>query len=754
MPQELTQKAVNTFVKGLITEANELTFPPDASVDELNCELERSGNRRRRLGFQIEDNDTPSSWSLRNDLISSVNYWDNVGGSPGLTFIVFQRGRDLYFYEQGVEPLSEATVKESYSSSTVYSINMNRFKNPRGNGPQASAVQAAAVNGVLVVTSPDINAFYVERDQDDGTFTETEISFRIRDFGYASENREDFDLEKSYYTDLGQTVAETIEADFDTAARTYDTLNSGWVRDSGGKGLKPLKQYQDERDDKFPPLNRPWFIGKDSNGDFDVDEFRRVQGGTTIIPNGHYIANLYQFNRTQLAGVDLKLRSLRSDVERVVERSRFKTVAAYAGRSFFSGMESKSNGNRVYFSQLLDDIKKVGDCFQINDPTAENENVLLDTDGGFVSIPEAKNILRLHVFGPRLYVFAENGVWAISGVDDVFRATEYAVSKVTQFGLNNFGSFVSADGRPYWWSKFGIHALVEDQLGQVREQNISINTVQTFFQEIAPDSRDKVVSGYDYINRKIFWLYPDNDETVTYKRNRILIFDEQLGAFYPWRVEDDNIEGSYILGIINYEVASYTSQVVGVRNEDDDVVVSSSGDVRANAFLQGFDTPTALKFIVRKNDNTVTFGQFSDISFRDWGAVNYSSFVVTGYDFMGDLTRQKNALYITAFLERTETGFTLSGGEYSPTRPSGCTVKTFWDFNTTSTTAQQAYRLKYPVVVDPDDPSIFDYPETVVSTRLKVRGRGRSMNIRFEGEDGKDFNLLGWEIIGARNPRV
>ena len=90
MTQQLTQKAVNTFVRGLVTEANELTFPENASVDELNCELERAGNRRRRLGFKIEDNDTPSTWTIRDNLLSSVNYWDNVGGAPGLTYIVFK----------------------------------------------------------------------------------------------------------------------------------------------------------------------------------------------------------------------------------------------------------------------------------------------------------------------------------------------------------------------------------------------------------------------------------------------------------------------------------------------------------------------------------------------------------------------------------------------------------------------------------------------------------------------------------------
>ncbi len=41
MAQSLSQKAVNNFVRGLVTEAAELTFPEGASVDELNCDLRK-----------------------------------------------------------------------------------------------------------------------------------------------------------------------------------------------------------------------------------------------------------------------------------------------------------------------------------------------------------------------------------------------------------------------------------------------------------------------------------------------------------------------------------------------------------------------------------------------------------------------------------------------------------------------------------------------------------------------------------------
>ena len=44
MAQRASQKPTVQFNKGLVTEAGELTFPEGASVDELNCSLERDGS--------------------------------------------------------------------------------------------------------------------------------------------------------------------------------------------------------------------------------------------------------------------------------------------------------------------------------------------------------------------------------------------------------------------------------------------------------------------------------------------------------------------------------------------------------------------------------------------------------------------------------------------------------------------------------------------------------------------------------------
>jgi len=102
----------------------------------------------------------------------------------------------------------------------------------------------------------------------------------------------------------------------------------------------------------------------------------------------------------------------------------------------------------------------------------------------------------------------------------------------------------------------------------------------------------------------------------------------------------------------------------------------------------------------------------------------------------------------------TEEGWTSTESGYEPIRPSGLLVSAYWDFSTTaSSVAQQAYRYKQTPVVNPADLTEFGYPDTVITSRLKLRGRGRSVRLRFDSEQGKDFVLIGYGVVNATNQR-
>jgi len=63
-PQQYSQKTVNTFIKGLYTEASVMTYPENTSSDELNFDLLIDGTRRRRRGIAYESNYQNSSFTV------------------------------------------------------------------------------------------------------------------------------------------------------------------------------------------------------------------------------------------------------------------------------------------------------------------------------------------------------------------------------------------------------------------------------------------------------------------------------------------------------------------------------------------------------------------------------------------------------------------------------------------------------------------------------------------------------------------
>ena len=825
MPQSLNQKTVNNFVKGLITEAAELTFPEGASVNELNCDLRRDGSRRRRESLTLESNSILSSFTISDTELFNTGNWVNVNGNASLEFLAVQKGNTLYFYNKAELPYSGQIVSGSVALSD------HEFAGSVGSNN--SKCQFASINGTLIVSSEAINTIVVSWD---GTsLSVATISFKTRDFEWQ-----------------GNTDSYS-EPRLSNANRDYDTANSGWV---GSKGAAALATYKAANSNQLPPLTHPWYAGKDADNAFDAAEWALVYAGSSLTGNGHFVLDFFS--------------KVRSGLPTEVEASRFKSVASFSGRVFYGGLTSAKHAGTIVFSRLVEDNADLGKCYQQNDPTSEYFSDLLATDGGFINIPDAVNIQLLYPFRSSLFVFAENGVWQITGVDGIFSATAYGVNRVSSIGLANPQSFIQAEGLPFWWSRFGIHTLSMDSVsGQGSEQNLTITSIQTFWDAIDTDAKSKVTAVYDSINKKIYWAYPNNGETVSSKLNNILVLDLTLQAFYPWKVSDEASSSSCIVGVAFYsgfgaaeldldvvasqQVATTTTYAITVasvggsnyfhvdgtshpvlnlvrgstyifdvsnasndghplrfKNSDDSsyttgvVVSGTQGQSNAKVTLTvATDAPSSLKYyctahgnsmgntinvttstdlndvvqgdddiistqvsdfttgdpalvlLVRNgSDNKLTMATFSGDSFLDWGTQNYSSFAESGYDFSGDLILKKNAPYLAVYSRLTETGFTVKAdGGYTSNRSSSLLVSSAWDFNETFGAAQQAYRFKFPIIVDPENLSTFTYPEDVITTRLKVRGHGRSVRLRYESEQGKDFILLGWGLVIGRNTR-
>jgi hypothetical protein len=294
----------------------------------------------------------------------------------------------------------------------------------------------------LVVASEAIETFYLTLDNTTNTLTGHRIAFRVRDFEHQS--------------DL-TTISDYLPVAGSQPERWYDSKNAGWVDARGNAALDAMLAFRN----MWPPLSHPWYSGKDSSGEFSIAEWERIYGGTSIVSNGHYILDFFNKNRADASGIP--------GLTPEIEPSRFRTVTSYAGRVWYAGLGSGSNSGSILYSRIIESIKvteetsALGDCFQQNDPTSEDFSDLLDTDGGVLVIPEASNIKKIYAADQYLYVFAENGVWVVGGVQSTnsntarfvsrnFSASGYFVAKVSSTGLDSPESFVPVEGVPFWWS--------------------------------------------------------------------------------------------------------------------------------------------------------------------------------------------------------------------------------------------------------------------------------------------------------------
>lgn len=150
----------------------------------------------------------------------------------------------------------------------------------------------------------------------------------------------------------------------------------------------------------------------------------------------------------------------------------------------------------------------------------------------------------------------------------------------------------------------------------------------------------------------------------------------------------------------------------------------------------------------------LTSCNFDDTNFKDWSDVDYLSTFTTGANTCGDSFLTKDVVYLTTQLSRTEAVDTQ--GNIGNT--SSCFMQMKWNFEDNDyshkwTTPVQIYRARRLFAPSLDDSHFDDISirMPVVTTKHKVRGDGKALQIKFTSETGKNFEVLGWNlIVGAR----
>lgn len=719
MPLQALAQIENNFTRGLITEATGLNFPENACTETFDCVFHENAKVDRRLGFDYEEDYQfdPVTRDTNNYVVQEF-IWDDVAGLGDLSFVVIQIGKILHFWQVN-EQGSLSSQKKSFT------IDLSAGARVVG-APEVGVqpCQFAAGNGLLVVVHPYCKPFYLTYDRSSDSITSTFFNLKIRDLIGIDDGFDDNYRPKK----TGEDAAAINQ-------HHYNLLNQGWYPDVPTKsesGNQDVLAYWLAHRSDYPSNADIWWLLKNTSSLYDLTLINTIPRGLTAAPKGHYILVPYYQDRHATSGIGLaSYNTITSGYYRP------STVAFHNSRAFFAGVTGKNTHNHIYFTQQLDENNHFDRCYQQADPTTEDSVGLLPTDGGEIVITEAGQIIKLLPVQGLLLAFCTNGLWAISGNQQFgFTANDYTVFQVSGIRSLSASSFViPKDGLPIWWNADGIFTIKFNQQTYNIQQSIEVQsltdtTLKLFYNNIPSTSKRYAKGAYNPLGNLVQWVYnsAEPDSVLdNYDYDRVLVLNLNSGAFYPWTISQI-INGPKVHGILSSRGRGVIDLIETVVDTNGNIVQDASLDnVTDETFTNvplTSDFSYTTSVISSAPTYNITFAKVRDESYKDWSTfnpTNYDSYFITGYKTHGQAQRQFQINSIFVYFEF------LDGAS--------CFLQGIWDFANDDSSGR--YTSNYQVV---SNRSFYG----IQRRRVRLRGRGYSLQLKFISEEGKPFRLHGW----------
>jgi hypothetical protein len=806
MPQRQTQKNFFRLNQGLNTEANEINFPDGFTTDEQNYELLVDGSRRRRKGLARESGGAPKAtgFTINADTTLCSFKWRAVDGNPDKNFIVHQIGSTLFFtddaetisttYHSTTISLFNLRLDLAVTDDEVAS-NPCQFSSGRGHlffthrdlpahyiayDAQTDTFIVERIT-ILIRDFDGINDGIEVDVEPFGTITE-DHRYNIRNRGWKQEDMDQYFSDKfkhpaknslwyqgyrrspggTFYDADGLQEFDSDKIDNEAFGNStapqgslfLDPLDTRFAASTATGGLTlPIDVALNAFNTGNGVTGGTFRLTITAHGRSNGDEITITGHSWTYLATGNIFSFTYNRTYTINAGglpttfaeanivdvntIDIFVPSIHTQFNQFVTTTQDGSVGGgdainksdgvrlsvgpeatefHAGRIFFAGIRDQEWIDTVFFSRIAQKPTAYGKAHQEQDPTDATFNQLQPDDGGTIIIPQMGAVKALLSTRSSLLVFAENGIWEIGGGRrGVFTADGYSVRKITDDECTSTFSPILIGNTAIFTGPKGIFQIAPAEFtGLLESKNIGENLVQSLWNDI-PTARQQVVkSVYDDALKRVYLLYGDDGDNINQYANT-LILDLRVGAFYKYKFN-----------------ASGTSAVLTAYAITD----SDSSDSRKK-----------VKWSIQAT-NSIDTADFEQLDFVDFdGAESPLPFMFTGHDSLGDFQRRRQAPIITVHQKRTETEFVVAGNGLDPVNESSCLITALWDWSDDEisgkiTTPREVYRHVRAFQPAGAGPYNDGYP--IVTTRNKVRGRGRVLQLKFEGAPTKDTHILGY----------
>lgn len=385
------------------------------------------------------------------------------------------------------------------------------------------------------------------------------------------------------------------------------------------------------------------------------------------------------------------------------------SVAYISGRVWYGFKD------RIFYSQVLeqDQYFMLERCYQKNDPTSETNSDSYPTDGGVIPIDGASKINSITPFRGGAFVTATNGVWFISGSNGVFTSDDFTVVKLSDDGCIAPQSVVSSFSTILYWGTSAIYMTSVNEYGETSVTAISKGTIQSFFDSVSKEGLKHVEGVVNKAKKHVEWLIPTGNDKN--QKCCSLVLDLNTESFW---VNDYEYMGLFKL---------FSAYPTPSTSKDDSVVYVTpkiTADQQQNLGLE------------------ICISTMTNSEFKDCGTLYKTAYIDTAPVNLGKLANSKSAPAVAVQFRRTEENKDDNGYDF----PSSCFLSAKWDYNNTGSASkwqstQQAYRLKNYSTTNGAVQA-----EDVIYYKARIRGRGKAVTLRFEQEQGKDFQLLGYSV--------
>ena len=780
MPQigSIARNVQNNFIAGLKTEYTALNFPENAATDCSNIDFSLIGDITRRGGIDYEANGIVNNTFVTTNVAINTYKWNNVGGDGLTQIVVTQTGGTLNFFLS-----SNATTSNPLSTTKISSsVLLSTFTATGGSLDVTKECQFADGNGYLFVFHPNCDPFYCTFNSVTNTVTATLITINIRDFvgvndglslttrpltlssehAYNLVNQgwgtswtaisttaeqlttgsHTFTIDSSTLpvvigsivtaTGLGSSTPVSLTGSVTSYAGTSLTINvttvvQGNLSSWSNWAIAPQAQINSWNvlQKNYPSNADVWWLFKDSSGNFNPTNnvLSNTSVGISQASQGSIILSAFRQDRSAISGI--------TGLTAISTVVRPRTGTWFQGRIWYAGVDASTPATgdaayttwteNIYFSQVITNAKEFGNCHQANDPTSESFFDLLPSDGGVIVIQGSGSIYKLFPVQNGLLVFAANGIWFITGSQGIgFAANDYTITKISGIQSISGTSFVNVLGWPYFWNSEGIYTVEPSQQGGgLQVMNMTVGNILSFYNDIPDKSKQYARGDYNSIDYQLQWCYrstPEAGISNRYHFDSLLVHNtveirKDIGkAFYPYAIETGNYPT--------------LNGVLFVQNPQGGITSPEP------IFKYLVSSTQGLTFAEENN-----FSTYTDWKTFDGVGVDATAYVITGYNlkpqhhpyygYFSQAIVQHSPSYIYVFVcNSADNAFLFSS---------------IWDWAISGDSGKFSSEQ---LVTN----SLTSTKFSSLARRLRVRGRGFSLQFKFQSVAGKPMDIVGWSV--------